>query len=116
MIRTISLLDCRTLLVRSFVAPSQVPRLPTVRRALVITAAGALLLAPALSAHATPSEEVAGPPPVGLAVATELARIGGVGTQFDDSSSTQCIFGADPEPLTYSTREIVLRANLSKGQ
>jgi hypothetical protein len=97
-------------------------------RRLGLLGAAALLtlaptLAPPLGAQAeTPSatrpELVPPPPPdIALNVATELATLGGAGARLDTSSGgIKCIFGADPAPLTYSTREIVIRANLTKDE
>lgn len=92
---------------------------PAIRRRLGwLGVAVVLALTPALGVRAEPPASL---PNIGLNVATELQRLGsiggvlGAGALLDDSGSTNCMFD-DPEPLTYSTREIVLRTDLSKQQ
>lgn len=79
------------------------------RRALFAVASVVVALAPSAS-YAAPEPDLA--PPVGEAVSQELADLVGNGAMYDDSLITDCMYD-DPEPLAYSTRQIVLRADLT---
>src|SRR5688572_4438472 len=87
----------------------------TRRRLGLVGMTAAVALGPALAAQAEPSSA---PPNIGLNVSRELQRQGsiggtiGAGAFMDRSTVTGCM-SVNPEPLTYSTREIILREDLT---